>query len=69
MLAINRALKDDLLDYDLRREIAAAAKINDFARLEVLSACCDQDVDNRTKTFHEFLSSRVNSTFLEDLLK
>jgi len=37
MLAINLALKDDFLDHDLCREIAAAAKINDFARLEVLS--------------------------------
>jgi len=30
MLAINRALNDDLLDHDLRREIAAAAKTHDF---------------------------------------
>ena len=70
MLAIDRALNDDLLDHDLRREIAAAAKMHDFARLEVLSARCDQDVDNRAKCFHAFLSSRVSgpgdSPFLED---
>jgi len=70
MLAINRALNDDLLDNDLRREIAAAAKMNNFARLEVLSARCDQDVDNRAKTFRAFLSSPVtgpvDSPFLED---
>ena len=47
MLAINRALNDDLLDNDLHRKIAAAVKPNDFARLKVLSARCDQDVDNR----------------------
>jgi len=38
--------------------------------LKVLSARCDQDVDNRTKTFHAFLTSRVTgpggSLFLED---
>ena len=45
MLAIDRALNDDLLDNDLHREIAAAAKMNDFARLEVISARCDQDVE------------------------
>jgi len=70
MLAIDRALNDDLFDNDLRREIAATAKMNNFARLEVLSARCDQDVDNRAKTFHAFLSSRVtgpgDSPFLED---
>ena len=49
MLAFNRALNDDLLDNDLHHKIAAAAKMNDFARLEVLSARCDQDVDNRAK--------------------
>ena len=58
MFAIDRTLNDNLLDNDLRREIAAAPKIHDFARLEVLSARCDQDVDNRTKCFHTFLSSR-----------
>jgi len=73
MLAINRALNDDLLDNDLHCEIAAAAaKIHDFARLEVLSTRCDQDVDNRAKYFrvHAFLSSRStglgDSQFLED---
>jgi len=70
MLAIEHALNDDLLDNDLHREIAAAAKMNDFAHLEVLSARCDQDIDNRAKTFHAFLSSRVtgpgDSPFLED---
>jgi len=59
MLAIDRALNDDLLDNDLHRKTAAAGKTNDFARLEVLSARCDQDVDNSTKTFHAFLTSRV----------
>ena len=52
------------------RKIAAAAKTNDFARLKVLSARCDQDVDNSAKTFHAFLTSRVtgpsDSLFLED---
>jgi len=66
----NRALNDDRLDPDLRREIAAAAKTYDFARLEALSDRCDQDVDNRAKCFHAFLSSRVSgpgdSPFLED---
>jgi len=70
MLAINRTVNDNLLDNDLRREIAAAPKIHDFARLEVLSARCDQDVDNRTKCFHTFLSSRGTGLgdppFLED---
>ena len=70
MLAIDCALNDDLLDNDLRREIAAAAKINDFARLEALSDRCDQDVDNSAKTFNAFLTSRVtgpgDSPFLED---
>ena len=51
MLAIDRALHDDHLDSDLHREIAADAKTNDFARLEVLSAHCDPDVDNRAETF------------------
>jgi len=73
MLAINRALNDDLLDHDLRCEIAAAAEIPDFARLEVLSARCDQDVDNRAKTFLAFLSSRalvpVILHFLRTILK
>jgi len=55
MLAINHTLNDNLLDNDLRREIAGAAQMNDFARLQVLSARCDQDVDNHTKTFHAFL--------------
>ena len=36
ILAIDRALNDDLLDNDLHRKIAAAAKTNDFARLKVL---------------------------------
>jgi hypothetical protein len=70
MLAIDRALNDNLLDNDLHRKIAVAAKTNDFARLEDLSARCDQDVDIRAKTFHAFLSSRVtgpgDSPFLED---
>ena len=70
MLAINRALNDNLLDHDLHREIAVAAKMNDFAHLEVLSARCDQDVDNCAKIFHAFLSSRVtgrgDAQFLED---
>jgi len=70
MIAINRALNDDLLDNDLHRKIVAVAETNDFARLEVLSAPCDQDVDNHAKTFHAFLSSRVtglgDSPFLED---
>jgi len=69
MLAINRAFKDDLLDHDLCREIVTVTKIHDFARLEVLSARCDQDVDNRAKNFHAFLSSLVtgpgDSPFLE----
>ena len=63
-------LNDDLLDNDLRCEIVAAATMNDFACLEVLSARCDQDIDNRAKTFHAFLSSRVtgpsDSPFLEN---
>ena len=62
MFAIDRTLNDNLLDNDLHREISAAAKVNDFARLEVLSARCDQDVDNRAKTFHASLSSRVTSS-------
>jgi len=70
MLTINRALNDDLLENDLHRKIAATAKTNDFARLTVLSARCDQDVDNSAKTFHAFLTSRVtgpsDSLFLED---
>ena len=70
MLAINIALNDDLLDNDLHRKIAAVAKTNDFARLKVLSARCDQHVDNSAKTFHAFLTSRVtgpsDSLFLED---
>ena len=70
MLAIDRALNDDLLDNDLHRKIAAAGKTNDFARLKVLSARCDQDVDNSAKIFHAFLTSRVtgpgDSLFLED---
>jgi len=70
MLAINHALNDNLFDNDLHRKIAAAAKTNDFARLKVLSARCDQDVDNSAKTFHAFLTSRVagpsDSLFLED---
>jgi len=70
ILAIDRALNDDLLDNDLHCKIAAAAKTNDFARLKVLPARCDQDVDNRAKTFHAFLTSRVtgpgDSLFLED---
>jgi len=41
-----------------------------FTRLEVLSARCDQNVDNRAKFFHAFLSSRGtglgDSPFLED---
>jgi len=47
MLVINRALNDDHLVPDLRREIAAAAKTYDFARLEAFSDRCDPDVDNR----------------------
>jgi len=51
-------------------QIAAAVKTNNFARHKVLSIRCDQDVDNRTKTFHAFLTSRVtgpgDSPFLED---
>jgi len=70
MLDINLALNDNLLDNDLHRETAAAAKMNDFARLEVFSARCDQDVDNRAKTCHAFLFSRVTGPgdfpFLED---
>ena len=70
LLAINRALNDDLLDHDLCRETAPAAKTHDFARLEILSARCDQDVDDRAKYFHAFLSSRGaglgDSPFLED---
>ena len=70
MLATDRALNDDLLDNDLHRKIDAAVKTNDFARLKVLSARCDQDVDNSAKTFHAFLTSRVtgpsDSLFLED---
>ena len=62
MFAIDRTLNDNLLDNDLHREIAVVAKVNDFARLEVLSARCDQDVDNRAKTFHASLSSRVTSS-------
>jgi hypothetical protein len=59
MFAIDRALNDDLLDNDLHRKIAAAGKTNDFARLKVLSARCDQDVDNSAKIFHAILTSRV----------
>jgi len=70
MFGINRALNDDLLDNDLHRKIATTGKTNDFARLKVLSARCDQDVDNSAKTFHAFLTSRVtgpsDSLFLED---
>jgi len=70
MLAINRTLNDNLLDNDLHRKISAVVKTNDFARLKVLSARCDQDVDNSAKTFHSFLTSRVtgasDSLFLED---
>ena len=55
MLAINRALNDDLLDNDLHRKIAATFKTNDL---------------NSAKTFHAFLTSRVtgpsDSLFLED---
>ena len=61
MLAIDRALHDDLLDNDLHREIAAAAKTNDFARLEVLSAHCHPDVDNRAETFHYYFCVHVLS--------
>jgi len=68
IVVINRALNDDHLDPDLRREIPVAVKIYDFARLEGLSDRCDQDVDNRA--FHMFLSSRVSdpgdSPFLTD---
>jgi len=70
MLTIDFALNDDLLDNDLHRKIAVAAKTNDFARLKVLSARCDQDVDKRAKPFHAFLTFRVtgpgDSLFLED---
>jgi len=70
MLAINHAWNNDLLENDLSHKIAAVAKMNDFARLEVLSALCDQDVDNCAKPIHAFLSSRVtgpgDSLFLED---
>ena len=59
MLAINRALNDDLLDNGLHRKIAAAAKTNDFARLKVLSTRCDQDVDNSAKTFHAYEAATV----------
>jgi len=69
MLDINRALKNDL-DNDLRHEIAVAAKMNDFARLEVICTRCDQDVDTRAKTLYAFLFSGVtgpgDSPFLED---
>jgi len=42
MLTVNRASNDEFLDNDLHRENAfAAPKIHDFARIEVLSACCD----------------------------
>ena len=61
MLAIDRALHDDLLDSDLHREIAADAKTNYFARLEVLSAHCDPDVDNRAETFHYYFCAHVLS--------
>ena len=70
MLVINRALNDDLLDNELRREIVAAAKTYDFARLEVPSTRVDADVDNRAKCFHAWLSSRGPGLggfpFLED---
>jgi len=70
MLTVNRASNDDLLDNDLHRKIAATFKTNDFARLKVLSARCDQDVVNSAKTFHAFLTSRVtgpsDSLSLED---
>ena len=61
MLAIDRALNDDLPDSDPHREIAAAAKTNDFARLEVLSAHCDPDVDNRAETFNYYFCAHVLS--------
>ena len=70
MLVINHALNNDHLDPNLGREVAAAAEIYNFARLEALSDRCDQDVDNCDKRFHVFLSSRVpgpvDSPFLED---
>jgi len=70
ILVINSALNDDHLDNDLRRELAAAAKAYDFARLEALSDRYDKNVDNRPKFFHAFLSSRVSApgdySFLED---
>jgi len=49
MLAMNCALNNYLLYHDLLREIAAAAKTSDFARLEALATCCDQDIDNSAK--------------------
>jgi len=70
MLTINRALNDDLLDNDLHCKITTTVKTNDFSRLTVLSARCDQDVDNSAKTCHAFFTSRVtgpsDSLFLED---
>jgi len=70
ILDIDRALNDDLLDNDLHRKIPAGTTTNDFARLKVLSARCDPDVDKRAKTFHAFLTFRVtgpgDSLFLED---
>ena len=70
MIVINRALNDDHFDPDLRREIAAAAKTYDFARLEALSDRCDQDVDNRTKCSSP-LASLAPATlhFLKTILK
>ena len=58
MLAMNCALNNFLLYHDLLREIAAAAKTCDFARLEALSTCCDQDIDNSAKYLYAFLFSR-----------
>jgi len=58
-LAINRALNDDLLDNDLHRKIAAAAKTNDFARLKVLSARCNKDVDNSAKNLAVYAGRKL----------
>ena len=70
MLVINHALNNDHLDPNLGREVAAAAEIYNFARLEALSDRCDQDVNNCAKCFHAFLSSGVcgpvDPPFLED---
>jgi len=49
--AINHALNGNLLEHDLGRKTAAAAKTHDFVCLEVISARCDQNIDNLPHAF------------------